>query len=45
MARRKKSGKGKATPGSYAPVIGCGLFVALVLAFLSWALAGVLNPR
>ena len=47
MARWKKPGKGTSAkkPSGIAPILGCGLFIFLVLLFMSWALSGVLNPR
>jgi|GEM_PF-3531547 len=48
MPRYKKPGSSKNQPSakarSVAPLLGCGLFILLVMLFMSWALSGVLNP-
>ena len=46
MARYKKPGKGapKAAP-SKAPLVGCVLIIVLAIAFMSWALSGVLQTK
>ena len=46
MARYRKPGKGHAKQApTKAPLVGCVLVVILAIAFMTWALSGVLQPN